>query len=587
MKKKFSTIMCLLLSLTLVLSACGGGSNAGSGDKPNDQAAEQPKGEGSDKDQGADSEIISEGVIKASDPGKSPEAAKNRKDTIIVGMLAPSGIINPIFAENVYDNYMTSAVFNSLLKINQDGTYSEDLAESYEVSEDKLTYTFKLKDGVKFSDGTPLTAEDVAFSITLLHDKSYDGPSDVIAHARIKGGQEYKDGKATSIEGIKVIDPKTIEITTTEISALAFSTIGGVGVMPKAYYGKDYKQGSLGYMRDLFTSPLGSGPFKLVKFVAGQEAVFAANELYFEGKPKIENMIYKFTTEETNVQLLQTGETDMDNISVNKDQVEQLKEMGFLDVTLFPTNGYGYITFNHNRDEFKDKRVRQALAYGLNRQEIVDAIYQGYAEVIDVPQSKVSWSYTDEVTHYNFDLDKAKQLLDEAGWKVGADGLREKDGKKFKINFTATTPNPVNDAIIPVAQANYKELGIEFNAEMMDFNAVVEKRKKGDFDMLFMAWQLTPDPQSGENVFKTGGSQNDVGYSNPKVDELFTKAGKEIDVEKRKPIFKELYQELNEDLPYIFMYQRRDMFGTNARIQGFDMSPYRNFTYDLAKIQIQ
>ncbi|MCU6340049.1 ABC transporter substrate-binding protein, partial [Enterobacter quasiroggenkampii] len=122
---------------------------------------------------------------------------------------------------------------------------------------------FTLRDGLKYSDNTPVTADDVAFSLTVLHDKSYDGPSDIIKDAHIKGGKEYKEGKATSIEGIKVLDPRTIQVTTTEVNALAFSAIGSVGVLPKAIYGKDYKQGSLGYMRDLFTHPVGNGPYKL------------------------------------------------------------------------------------------------------------------------------------------------------------------------------------------------------------------------------------------------------------------------------------------------------------------------------------
>ncbi|MGG4194012.1 MULTISPECIES: ABC transporter substrate-binding protein [unclassified Paenibacillus] len=576
MKKSLSTMICLLLSLTLILSACGGGNSSKGTDKTTGQNTEQPA-----------EELVTDGLIKASDVSLSPELAKNRKDTMIIGITSPSGIFNPLFADSTYDNYINTSIFTSMIEVNKDGTYKEGIAEKWEISPDNLVYTFTLRDGLKYSDNTPVTADDVAFSLTVLHDKSYDGPTDIIKDAHIKGGKEYKEGKATSIEGIKVLDARTIQVTTTEVNALAFSAIGSVGVLPKAIYGKDYKQGSLGYMRDLFTHPVGNGPYKLEKFTPGQEAVLVANELFYQGKPKIEKLIYKFTTSETNVQLMQAGETDMDFIDVNKDTIEQLKEFGFVDINLFPANSYGYIAFNHKHDQFKDKRVRQALTYGLNRKEIVDAVYQGYADVLNVPQSKVSWAYTDDVNKYDFDLEKAKQLLDEAGWKVGADGIREKDGKKFKITFTATTPNPVNDAIIPLAQASYKELGIEFVAEQMDFNAAIDKRKKGDFDMMFLAWALTPDPQSGENVFKSGGSQNDVGYSNPKVDELFTKAGAMVDTEKRKEVFKELYKELNEDLPYIFLYQRRDMWANNARLQGFDMSPYRNFTYSLPQLQIQ
>ena len=589
MKKSWVIFLCLLLSFTLVLSACSGGGGAA---EPSKEPAQEQQGNEPEKKGGeeasdsGDSGVVNEGIVKASDPGKSPATATSRTDTLIIGMQAPAGIFHPLYAETTYDNYVVNTLFKGMREVQKDGTYATVLAEKYEVSPDNLTHKYKLKEGLKFSDGSPLTAEDVAFTITVLHDKSYDGPSDIIRDAKIKGGKEYFDGKATSIEGIKVIDPLTIEFTTIEPSALAQSAIGATHIISKAYYGKDYKQGNLSYMNDLFTKPLGNGPYKLENFQPGQDVSFVANENYFNGAPKIPKLIYKFTTDETNAQLLQTGETDMDFISANLDNFELLQSMGFLDVSLFPTNGYGYIAFNHNRAKFQDVKVRQALAIGLDREQIVEAVYQGYAEVINVPQSKLSWAYTDEVNKYEFNLEKAKQLLEEAGWKVGADGVREKDGEKFKINFAATSPNVVNDAIIPVAQANYKELGIEFVAEQMDFNAVIEKRKKGDFDMLFMAWGLTPDPQAAQNVFITDGSQNEIGYSNKKVDELFEKGGKTLDVEERKAIYKELYQEINEDLPYIFMYQRRDMWGNNARFTGLDMTPYRNFSYGVDSLSI-
>ncbi|WII39802.1 ABC transporter substrate-binding protein [Paenibacillus thiaminolyticus] len=589
MRKSWIMLLCLLISLALVVSACSGSDPAKPSTEPVQEQGSEPekKEDGGKAAESEESGFVNEGIVKASDPSKSSAAATARTDTLIIGMQAPVGIFHPLYAETVYDNYVTRTLFRAMLEVQKDGTYAPLLAEKYEVSPDNLTHTYKLKEGLKFSDGSPLTAEDVAFTITVLHDKSYDGPMDIIREAKIKGGKEYFDGKASSIDGIKVIDPLTIEFITVEPSALAQSSIGATGILSKAYYAKDYKQGNLSYMNDLFTKPLGNGPYKLEKFQAGQDVSFVANENYFKGAPKIPKLIYKFTTDETNAQLLQTGETDMDFISANLDNFELLQSMGFLDISLFPTNGYGYIAFNHNRAKFQDVKLRKALAYGLDREQIVEAVYQGYAEVINVPQSKLSWAYTDEVDKYEFNLEKAKQLLEDAGWKVGADGIRVKDGEKFTINFTATSPNVVNDAIIPVAQANYKELGIEFIAEQMDFNAVVEKRKKGDFDMLFMAWRLDPDPQGAHNIFITGGSWNEIGYSNKKVDELFEKGGKTLEIEERKAIYKELYQEINEDLPYIFMYQRRDMWANNARFTGLDISPYRDFSYGIDGLMIQ
>ncbi|TCZ77816.1 ABC transporter substrate-binding protein [Paenibacillus albiflavus] len=532
-------------------------------------------------------EIKSDGLIPAWDNSKNPQQAKNRKDSAIIGMTAPDGIFNPFYSETAYDNYVVNLIFDSMLTVNKDATYSPALAaEMPKISDDKLVYTFKLKPDLKFSNGDPITADDFAFALTILHDKSYDGPSDISLN-HIKGGDAYREGTATSVEGIKVIDPLTVEITTTEIGATTMSDLGGYPIAPKSVYGKDYKQGNLDYMKDLNHTPIGSGPYTLAKYTPGQEVVFAPNATHYGGAPKTPNIIYKVTTDETQMQMLQTGETDMNMISVSMDNVNALIDQGFMDVNIFPTNGYGYIAFNHKKAKFQDKKVRQALAYGLDRKQIVEAVYGPFADVINIPQSKLSWAYTEDgIEKYEFNLDKAKQLLDEAGWVVGKDGIREKNGEKFEINFVATSPNVVNDAIIPVATANYKELGIKFVPEQMDFTAVGQKRKEGKFDMLFMAWGLTPDPDP-TNIFSSKGSQNEIGYSNPKADELMKAALKEVEIDKRKPVYKELYQVLNDDLPYIFMYQRRDMWPVNSRLQGFDMSPYKNFTYSLAQVQVQ
>ncbi|MDK8181128.1 ABC transporter substrate-binding protein [Paenibacillus sp. UMB4589-SE434] len=580
MKKRLLTVLSLVLAFSLVLTACGGGDSA-EGNKTPDSGQTTDSG----KETTGEGELVTEGVIPAPDASLNPEAAVNRKDTAILGITDPSGIFNPLYAESTYDVYLVESIFAQLLTINKDGTFSPFLAD-YKVSDDNKTFTFTLKDA-KFSDGKPVTAEDVAFTITAMYDKDYDGPQDVMQYAPLVGAKEYKEGKANSITGIKVIDPKTIEFTNTEVRVTALNVFGATGIMPKHVYGAAYKQGNMSGMKDLFAKPVGAGAYKLDKYLPGQEVRLVANENYFMGAPKIKNLIYKTTTEETRMQLLQTGETDYDDPSVSKDQMEEIKNIGFLDSVLNPTNGYGYIAFNNTDPKFADKKVRQALTFGLDRKQIVDTVYQGYADVVNIPQSKVSWAYTDEVEKYEFNLDKAKTLLDEAGWKVGADGIREKDGKKFKINFSATTPNVVNEAIIPIAQKNYKDLGIEFVADQMDFNAMLDKYNKKNYDMLFLAAGLTPDPQDSEGTFRTGGSQNKTGYSNPKVDELLKKSGSTLNVEERKGIFKEIYQQINEDLPMMFVYQRRDLHTINHRIQGFDISPYRRFTNDLATIQIQ
>ncbi|MPQ43715.1 ABC transporter substrate-binding protein [Clostridium tarantellae] len=574
MKRKLIMGLTAVLSTMLFLTACG---NSGA-----------PSGGSSGSNNATNEEVeAKEGLIKAEDSSKNPSTATDRKDTLVIGIDAPEEVFNPLYAESAYDVYVKNSLFEGMITVDGEGKPVPELAENYEISEDGLTYTFKLKEGLKFSDGSPLTTEDVAFTLTVLADPNYDGVMDIVNATPIKGAKAYKEGKASEIEGIKVVDDKNISITLDKPTASAIYDFG-VGILSKAYYGKEYKQGNVDYIKTLHTKPMGAGSYKFVSSKAGQEVVLEANENYFQGKPKIPNLIYKVTSADTRMQMLQTGEIDMDMITVNKDNVDKLATAGFLDMHIFPTNGYGYIGMNHKDKKYMDPKVRQALTYGLNRKEITDAVFTGYADVINVPQSKVSWAYESGKNTYDYNAEKAEELLDEAGWVKGSDGIREKDGEKFTIKFTASTPNEVNEAIIPIAQANFEQIGIKFEAEQMDFNAVRQKVEKGEADMYFMAWGLTADPDP-TNVFGTKGAQNRNGYSNTKVDELMEKGLRETDMNKRKEIYKELYTILNEDLPYIFLYQRRDMWAVNSRVKGFDneITPYKDFTDSLWKLTLE
>lgn len=586
MKKRVSLLLVIMLFAISVLAAC----SSEKADEPNkgEQVGQETPGtdEGKDKENPpAEGDDESQGYFEAADPSANPKTALDRKDTLIIGLTSPKGVFSPFFWQTAYDKYVVQAIFDTFLEVSGDGTYTERLAESVEVSEDGLKYTFKLKPDVKYSDGSPVTVNDYVFAMKILHDKTYDGESDLLS-LHIAGGQDYHDGKADEISGLKVIDDQTIEITVNEATAYTKDALGDIAFVPESYYGKNFKRGNMDSLKALHDKPIGSGPFILKDFKPGQEVVFEANENYFKGAPKVKNLIFKTTTEETMLPMLQTGEIDMDMITVGEDTVEEVKGMGFLDLNIFPTNGYGYIAFNHNIDKFKDQKVRKALMYGLNRAEIVEASFGPYANPISLPESSVSWAYTDEnIEPYDFDPEKAKALLDEAGWTVGSDGVREKDGKKFTIDFSATSPNSVVDALLPVMSSNYKDLGIEIKAETLDFNAIMEKKDRGDFEMYFAAWGLTPDPDN--TVYITGGAQNDTGYSNKTVDELMKKGKMTLDTEARKDIYKQMYQEMNKDLPNMFLYQRRDGWVINSRIKGFDITPYKDFTYSLYQVELQ
>ncbi|EJS47685.1 hypothetical protein ICG_05182 [Bacillus cereus BAG1X1-3] len=565
MRKALKGLLATFLSTSVLLAGCA------QEEKSTNEAAKMPK--------------VKDEFIKASDKAKSPAKAKERKDTFVIGMPSPGGIFLPHFMENGWDGNITQAIFAPLVGLDKEGKPIPILAKKWDISENQLTYTFHLKDDVKFSDGSPLTADDVAFTLTLLHDPTYSGATD-ISQTAIKGGQAYKEGKATSVEGIQVIDPKTITITTEKVNAQTLSLIGGE-VISKAYYGKEYKQGNLEYLKELYGKPMGAGAYKLDKYIPGQEVRFVANENYFEGKPKIEHFIYKITKGDTNLQQFQAGEVDYDGFTTNTETIEQLKDLGFANINVYTGSSYGYIKMNYKKSYFKDKRVRQAFIYGLERQKVIDTYFQGYASLVNVPITPVSWAYTEEgINKYEYNLEKAKKLLDEAGWKAGSDGIREKDGQKLKVSYFASSASKINDVMIPVMKEDYKKIGVDFNPEYMDFNTMISKVIKGDYDLAMVSTPMIDDPSGTIEEFVSTSKRNYDGYHNPKVDELAKQALETLDIEKRKEIYKKLYQELSEDPPVIFLNNSKVVSAHNARIQGLQEDNYNGILLSLPKLKI-
>ncbi|PEA18253.1 ABC transporter substrate-binding protein [Bacillus cereus] len=569
--KKWAGVFSVLLSSSLVLSACGGQEDTASTEPVKQQDLKNIKVEN----------------IAATDKTKVPDKAKNRKDTLVVGISKPGGVFLPYFQQNGWDGNVTSVIFASLVSTDKQGKPTPELAEKWDISSDQLTYTFHLRKDLKFSDGSPLTADDVAFTLTLLHDKAYEGDKDISQYA-VKGGKEYKEGKETSIEGIQVVDPQTIKITTEKVNSQALTALGGE-VLSKAYYGKDYKQNtSLDYLKALYEKPIAAGPYKFEKYIPGQEVRFVANENYYAGKPKIPNFIYKITSGDTKLQLFQTGEVDYTGLGTGDEVLEQAKALEFANIQIETAASFSYIYMNNNKPYLKDKKVRQALIYGLDRKKYVDTALKGYGTVANVPIHPTSWAYTEEgVNKYEYDKEKAKKLLDEAGWKVGSDGIREKDGQKLKLSYFGPSSAKDSDLLIPIAKENYKEIGVEFNPEFMDFNTMLSKVNKGDYDLASVSTPITSDPSETAGEYLSGVNEKSLGYKNAKVDELIQKGIETVDIEKRKPIYKELYKELSDDPPVILLNYRRTITGYNGNIKGIDPEKYNSISANLPALSIE
>lgn len=528
-------------------------------------------------------DVLKEGITPATDANQVPAAAKLRTDTVIAGISEPQGIFNPYFFVNGWDENVTNVIFARLIDWDSQGKLVPGLAESWTVSPDGKTYTIKLRHDLKFSDGSPLTAEDVAFTLTVLYDPKYDGDTDITL-AHITGGDDYKQGKADSISGLKVIDPLTLQVTTTQPGATTLQKIGGP-VLSKAYYGKGYTRGNLDYLRTLHGKPLGNGPYVYDKYIPGQEIRFHANANYYRGVPPTPRFIYRVTNPSTNFQLFQTGDTDYDAFTSRPDDIEQLKMLGFANINLYGSSDYSKIEFNVRRPALQDVKVRQALIYGLDRQKLIDVVYQGYGSVAIEPIAPISWAYnTDGVNPYKFDPAQANKLLDEAGWKAGSDGIRVKDGKRLELTLLVSK-KVLNDALIPIAKENYQKIGVLLKPQVVDFNVLMSQRKAGNYDLASFSTSTLNDPHDGVwDYYSTESTES--GYNNPEVDKLINEGNATLDIEKRKPIYHELYKVLANDPPVILLGNRKILSASSARVTGFKPDIYNGLTGSLPDVKI-
>ena len=572
-KKIISTVALVLTSAMLV--ACGS-SNANNAKSSN----------------GGDP---TKGVVKYTkgDLSKVPETAKKRKNTIVIGQSEADGVFNPLFMSGAYDFSVANTMFDRLMNEKKDGTLEKNMVDEFKISDDGLKYTYKLKKGLKWSDGTPITSKDIEMYIKVCADPSYDGDlTDFVSGSYgIVGAKEYQEGKANNISGINLVDDQTIEITLTNRSSSAQYDFGNIAPVPTKYYEKYYVQGDLSKLKqNSFTStdiPV-SGAYKLTKYTAGGDIEMVANDNYFKGKPKIKNLIYRKVTQDTVIPMLKSGEIDIaapDEATLNQDNISMIESAGFLNYVAYPTNGYGWIGINHKNKCLSDKTVRQALTIGLNREKINKSVFDDYAKVLNIPQSNVSWVYSEPENDYKFNLEKAKKMLDEAGWKLNSDGIREKDGVKLEFTFTGAEESEVTNPLVSVATENWKKLGVKFKTEIVDFNTLISKEKTGDYDMFFMAYGIQADPTC-EAQYATTGNQNYLNYSNKKLDEIFNKLAVVTDKTEEKELYKELYKEWNEDLPVIPVYQRCSIGVYNSRVKGLVASPYEYYYNHLGELYL-
>lgn len=575
MKRKLVALLTAGLAASMLFVACGGGAN------------NTAQGNGNSSESGGTTKDLSKPErIEASNPSALPDAAKNRTDTLIVGTTDPKGEFVPIYSSTLYDSWVNNLIFDGLISNNEKGEPVPNVAESYEVSEDGKTYTFKLNKGIKFTNGQELTAKDVAFTFTSICDPGYDGPR-MDAVNNLVGYEEYNKGDAKSVEGIKVIDDYTISFTNKNVDAAGIWNFE-YGIMPESVY--KFEKGNFQAVKDKLLEPVGSGAYKFVHFKPGQEVKFEKNPDYWKGEPKIPYIVMKVTNAQTLLQELMAGTVDIDRVGAKPENIDPLKQAGFLNLDLYMKNGYGYIGLNYGSDKVNDPKVRQALLYGLNREGFMQSYYQGYGQVYNSHILPTSWAYNPDVPKYEYNPEKANQLLDEAGWKdTNGNGVRDKDGVELELQWLTYTGSKYVDALIPIVQQSWEQIGVKVTPELMEFGTMMDKVNNREYDIFNGAWNLSIDPDPS-GIFAISqdvpGGFNNIGWRNEEADKLLKEGKGTTNQEERKKAYAEWQLKFSEDVPYILLGDAQEMFASNSRVKGYNPSTYIDWTHDVYKLEL-
>ena len=536
---------------------------------------------------------------------EAPAVVEEPTGLLTVGITEASGNFNPLYYSSAYDGYVVDMVFQGLISRNFEGEYEGEVAESWEYSEDGKSITFKMREDVVFSDGQPLTAHDVVFTYQVMADPSYTGRYGSYVKDLV-GYEAYYAGETTEFEGVVALDDYTVQFNFKEALRVNFANTG-FAIVPKHYYGKDFTVGNTAAVETITTDAMGSGPYVVAQFKEKELVYLERNPLYVGEGYMIKEIILKFVDQTTDIVELTSGGVDLLAGVIEPKKISEARNAGF-SINNYNRSGYGYVKTNNQYGPTADVKVRQALYYSFNVKEFVNSYYydadtdQVLASVQYHPFSQVSWaisdSLLDSMIEYDFDLEKAKALLDEAGWLVGADGIRYKDGQPLELKIAAMPDHDILATLIPMWERDWGQgLGVKLTVAYLEFNTILDyviynsDANVENWSLFFLATSITtPDPHTLYTVFHSdyigSGKDNTSRYSNPKVDELFDQAKAIMDIEEAKPIYAEIAKILNEEAVMMPVYANTYFDLYAPKLVDFNTSSLYNWVRALRDAKI-
>lgn len=468
--------------------------------------------------------------LLASCGGGGGEDTSGRTD-LNIAVDADYDTLHPSDWSTVTEHRINQQIYDTLLQKNyEDQTQLEPrVAEKWEVSEDGKCYTFYLRDDVTFHDGTPVTAEDIGFTLDTYAASKYQG-------AVVDGFDHYE-----------IVDDYTIKVYTSSVYAPFLDSMASMFICSKNYYETAGEE-------DFAQKPMGCGPYKWVSHAIGDNAVLEAYENYYGGAPSIKTVNFKVISDVASMGMgLQTGEIDFAEIDASV--YSTLESVDTVKLTDADQTTFAFVAMNTEKEPYNNVKFRQAINYAMDRESLIATVQEGHAKVNSnlLTPERLGWSENQK--EYTYDVDKAKALLKEAGVKEGYDLGKMYVAEQYKLMAQAV-------------QGNLEAIGLKCEIEILEFNSYLDKLSQGDFGITCLQMSLEGDTQQvfmalGEEYI---GMANNARYSNPEIDELFNKAVHTIDQDDRAAVYDEIFTKVQEDAVYAVLYNPTMLYASNANL---------------------
>lgn len=521
--------------LVLALVGCGPASSPSAG-KPAEKTSSEPK--------------TSATVAPAA------KASGGSTTQFVIGSLEEPGNLSALstLPHHFPEHTPLTLMYDSLVQLLPDGQFAPRLAESWDVSPDGLNYTFKLTDKARWWDGQPVVADDVKFTID----------------SALKPETQSSTEGLDQVANVETPDQRTVKVTLKRMVPTFLAQGGSRGIVPKHVLdGQDLAKSEFN------RRPLGSGPFKFVSWTPAQAIVMEANEEYFQGKPSFQRVVFKILPDQ-NVMLTQLRSGELSYAHATPKDLKAIEGMSGLAVHEVPTLRFFDMAPNYERPYFADPKVRLALLHGINRQGIVDGVLLGHGAVIESNVTPTSWAYNPDLPKRSYDKERAQQLLSEAGWSRGSDGILQKGGDKLQFGVMINSYDRVLEQALVVAQQNLKDVGVDLTIDRVEPGVFGSRRTKKEFDALARVWNPVYDPDQA-GLIRTG---NFYGYSNPEADKLAMDGLMTADQSARRPIYQQLQGVLHADVARLWLYTENELHAMSAKVSGVQGHPV-NFFWNL------